>query len=63
MPPVPNTEPIAAEVDPNIYGKSGDISKHVEGVKAQYDTEEKLAFYAQVRAMVLPTFTLESGTA
>ena len=48
MPPVPNTEPIAAEVDPNIYGKSGDISKHVEGVKAQYDTEEKLAFYAQV---------------
>lgn len=46
----PNTqaEPIAAEVDPNIYGKSGDISKHVEGVKAQYDTKEKLEFYAQV---------------
>ena len=41
-------EPIAAEVDPSIYGKTGDISKHVEGVKAQYDTEEKLAFYSEV---------------
>lgn len=46
----PNTtaEPIAAEVDPTIYGKSGDIEKHMEGVKAQYDTKEKLEFYAQV---------------
>lgn len=44
----PKAEPIAAEVDPSIYGKSGDISKHVEGVKAQYDTKEKLEFYAQV---------------
>jgi len=39
---------IAAQVDESIYGKSGDISKHVEGVKAQYDTKEKLEFYAQV---------------
>ncbi|KAL7512651.1 hypothetical protein ACHAXN_010735 [Cyclotella atomus] len=31
-----------------LLGKSGDISKHVEGVKAQYDTAEKLEFYAQV---------------
>jgi len=47
----PNTtiEPIsAAEVDPDIYGKSGDLAKHMEGVKAQYDTKEKLEFYAQV---------------
>eukprot|EP00970_Alexandrium_tamarense_P008520 scaffold1625_cov192-Alexandrium_tamarense.AAC.39 len=50
----PNTTPfdpiatIATEVDPSIYGKSGDISKHVAGVKAQYDTAEKLEFYAQV---------------
>ena len=42
----PNT--VAAEVDPAIYSKSGDISKHVAGVKAQYDTAEKLEFYAQV---------------
>ncbi|KAL7543977.1 hypothetical protein ACHAXR_013457 [Thalassiosira sp. AJA248-18] len=41
-------EQIAAEVDPSIYGKSGDIDKHLEGVKAQYDTKEKLEFYAQV---------------
>ena len=39
---------IAAQVDESIYGKSGDITKHVEGVKAQYDTKEKLEFYAQV---------------
>jgi len=49
----PNTnksseQTIAAEVDPAIYGKSGDIDKHMEGVKAQYDTKEKLEFYAQV---------------
>lgn len=42
------TEPIAAEVDPSIYGKSGDVTKHMEGVKAQYDTKDKLEFYAQV---------------
>ena len=46
----PNTtaEPIAAQVDESIYGKSGDLDKHMEGVKAQYDTKEKLEFYAQV---------------
>lgn len=44
----PNTTTIAAEVDPSIYGKSGDINKHVEGVRAQYDTADKLEFYAQV---------------
>lgn len=46
----PNTtqETIAAEVDPSIYGKSGDLQKHMDGVKAQYDTKEKLEFYAQV---------------
>mmetsp|Transcript_29240 Transcript_29240/g.53457 ORF Transcript_29240/g.53457 Transcript_29240/m.53457 type:complete len:340 (-) Transcript_29240:167-1186(-) len=45
----PNTaEPIAAEVDPSVYGKSGDLEKHMEGVKAQYDTKDKLEFYAQV---------------
>ncbi|KAL7549607.1 hypothetical protein ACHAWF_013481 [Thalassiosira exigua] len=48
----PNTasssEPVAAEVDPSIYGKSGDLTKHMEGVKAQYDTADKLEFYAQV---------------
>lgn len=48
MAPSTTTESIAAEVDPSIYGKSGDISKHLEGVKAQYDTKEKLEFYAQV---------------
>mmetsp|Transcript_5210 Transcript_5210/g.11775 ORF Transcript_5210/g.11775 Transcript_5210/m.11775 type:complete len:261 (+) Transcript_5210:289-1071(+) len=41
----PNIELIAAEVDPSIYDKSGDISKHVEGVKAQYDTKETLELY------------------
>eukprot|EP00804_Cyclotella_cryptica_P016336 CCRYP_009897-RA/>CCRYP_009897-RA protein AED:0.18 eAED:0.18 QI:86/1/1/1/1/1/3/307/317 len=47
----PNTEPVviaAAQVDPSIYGKSGDLSKHIDGVKSQYDTKEKLEFYAQV---------------
>ena len=44
----PNNTNIAAEVDPSIYGKTGDIDKHVQGVKAQYDTKEKLEFYAQV---------------
>lgn len=49
MPPNQQTiEPIAAEVDPSIYGRSGDLAKHVEGVKAQYDTKEKLEFYSQV---------------
>lgn len=43
----PNTI-TAAEVDPDIYSKSGSLSKHVAGVKAQYDTAEKLEFYAQV---------------
>ena len=38
----------AAQVDPDTYGKSGCIDKHVEGVKKQYDTPEKLEFYAQV---------------
>mmetsp|Transcript_29224 Transcript_29224/g.47974 ORF Transcript_29224/g.47974 Transcript_29224/m.47974 type:complete len:342 (-) Transcript_29224:1382-2407(-) len=41
-------ESIAAEVDPAIYGKSGDLQKHMDGVKAQYDTKDKLEFYAQV---------------
>lgn len=41
-------EAIAAQVDPDIYGKSGDVAKHVEGVKKQYDTKEKLEFYEQV---------------
>ena len=41
-------KPIAAAIDPDTYDKSGDISKHAEGVKKQYDTkEEKLEFYAQ----------------
>ena len=38
----------AAQVDPSIYGKSGDISKHLEGVKKQYDTQNKIEFYKQV---------------
>ena len=42
------TEPIAAAIDPDTYGKSGDASKHEDGVKKQYDTKEKLEFYAQV---------------
>mmetsp|Transcript_41425 Transcript_41425/g.88284 ORF Transcript_41425/g.88284 Transcript_41425/m.88284 type:complete len:342 (+) Transcript_41425:94-1119(+) len=48
MAPNVETGKIAAEVDPSIYGKSGDLTKHMEGVKAQYDTKEKLEFYAQV---------------
>ena len=47
-PPNASETTIAAQVDESIYGKSGDITKHVEGVKAQYDTKEKLEFYAQV---------------
>jgi hypothetical protein len=47
-PPNPSTETIAAQVAPEIYGRSGDISKHLEGVKAQYDTENKIEFYKQV---------------
>lgn len=42
------TGAVAAQVDPSIYEKSGSIDKHVEGVKKQYDTPEKLEFYAQV---------------
>ena len=38
----------AAQVDPAIYAKSGDISKHLEGVKKQYDTQNKIEFYKQV---------------
>ena len=44
----PSSEAIAAQVAPEIYGRSGDISKHLEGVKAQYDTENKIEFYKQV---------------
>ena len=35
-------------VDPEIYQKSGNVEKHLDGVKKQYDTKEKLEFYAQV---------------
>lgn len=35
-------------IDPEIYRKSGSIEKHLEGVKKQYDTKEKLDFYAEV---------------
>ena len=35
-------------VTEEIYGKSGDINKHLDGVKKQYDTAEKRDFYAQV---------------
>ncbi|CAB9503867.1 Mycolic acid cyclopropane synthetase [Seminavis robusta] len=35
-------------VDPEIYSKSGNVDKHLEGVKKQYDTAEKLEFYAEV---------------
>lgn len=38
----------SATVDPKIYGRSGDIDKHLEGVQKQYDTTEKREFYAQV---------------
>jgi len=30
------------------YNKTGDVSKHLEGVKKQYDTKEKREFYSQV---------------
>eukprot|EP00977_Amphora_coffeiformis_P009585 scaffold2205_cov167-Amphora_coffeaeformis.AAC.11 len=40
--------PTSHTVTPEIYGKSGDISKHLDGVKKQYDTAEKRDFYAQV---------------
>ena len=43
-----SAEFVAVQVDPDTYGRSGDIIKHVEGVKKQYDTKEKLEFYAQV---------------
>ena len=39
---------VSAAVDPAIYAKSGDQDKHLEGVKKQYDTAEKLEFYAEV---------------
>ena len=42
------TETVSHTVTPEIYGKSGDISKHLDGVKKQYDTAEKRDFYAQV---------------
>jgi len=35
-------------VTPEIYGRSGDIAKHLEGIQKQYDTAEKREFYAQV---------------
>ena len=35
-------------VDPEIYKKSGSVDKHLDGVKKQYDTKEKLEFYAEV---------------
>lgn len=35
-------------VDPEIYAKSGNMDKHLEGVRQQYDTDEKRSFYAQV---------------
>lgn len=47
-PYTPKMTTAAAQVDPSIYAKSGDISKHLEGVKAQYDTENKIEFYKQV---------------
>lgn len=31
-----------------IYQKTGDHEKHLEGIKKQYDTSEKLEFYAEV---------------
>ena len=48
MAPPQHAESVAVQVDEEIYGKSGDLDKHMEGVKAQYDTKEKLEFYAQV---------------
>ena len=44
-PPSLETETV---VDPKIYGRSGNIDKHLEGVQKQYDTTEKREFYAQV---------------
>jgi len=38
----------ASAVDPEIYKKSGSVEQHLEGIKKQYDTKEKLEFYAQV---------------
>jgi hypothetical protein len=43
-----DTSTISHTVTPEIYGKSGDINKHLDGVKKQYDTAEKRDFYAQV---------------
>uniref|UniRef100_A0A7S1B7R6 Methyltransferase type 11 domain-containing protein n=1 Tax=Corethron hystrix TaxID=216773 RepID=A0A7S1B7R6_9STRA len=34
--------------DSKTYQKSGDMDKHLEGVKKQYDTKEKREFYSQV---------------
>eukprot|EP00956_Cyclotella_meneghiniana_P039231 scaffold167904_cov56-Cyclotella_meneghiniana.AAC.1 len=48
MAPNTNTTTEAAEVAPEIYSKSGSLSKHVAGVKAQYDTSDKIEFYSQV---------------
>lgn len=41
-------ETVSTTVDPAIYGRSGDLHKHLEGVQKQYDTDEKREFYAQV---------------
>lgn len=38
----------SSAVDPEIYKKSGSVEQHLQGVKKQYDTKEKLEFYAQV---------------
>lgn len=49
MAPNPNKEVLVSDnVDPEIYAKSGDINKHLDGVKKQYDTSEKREFYAHV---------------
>lgn len=42
------TSSTATAVDPEIYQKSGNVEKHLDGVKKQYDTKEKLEFYAEV---------------
>lgn len=42
------TETVSHTVDPSIYGRSGDVEKHLDGIKKQYDTDEKRQFYAQV---------------
>lgn len=44
----PPSGEIAVQVDKDTYDKSGSLSKHLDGVKKQYDTPEKLEFYAQV---------------